>query len=101
MGDEAPKSAYELAMEKLRRQDEAAGVQAVDLTATQVAAIADARRAYEAGVAQCRIMHRSALAAAADEKSREEIRANHRRDLGRLAGDRDRRIERIRRGEAS
>ena len=101
MADGAPKSAYELAMEKLRRQDEAAGVQAAGLSASQVAAIAEARRACEAAVAQCRIMHESALAAAADEKAREEIRANHRRDLGRLASDRDRRIERIRRGEES
>ena len=101
MADGAPKSAFELAMEKLKRRDEAAGVQAVDLSAAQVAAIADARRIYGARVAECSIMHQSAMAAAADAKARDEIQANHRRDLARFVTDRDRRIERIRRGEAS
>ena len=39
MSDGAPKSAFELAMEKLRRQDEAAGVEAVALTEAQRDAI--------------------------------------------------------------
>ena len=99
MTDGAPKSAYELAMEKLKRQDEAAGVEAVELTPAQLEAIAETRRACEARVAECRILHRSALAGAADPQAVEEIEANHRRDLARFASDRDKRIERIRRGE--
>ena len=99
MGDGAPKSAYELAMEKLKRQDEADGVEAVELTPAQIEAIADARRAYQARVAECRILHRSALTGAADVQALQELEANHRRDLARFASDRDKRIERIRRGE--
>ena len=66
MGDGAPKSAYELAMEKLKRQDEAAGVESVALTPVQIEAIAEARRGYEARVAESHILHRSAVAGAAD-----------------------------------
>ena len=101
MADGAPKSAYELAMEKLKRQDEAAGVESVELSPAQIEEIAEARRAWEARVAECRILHRSAVAGAADAQALEEIEANHRRDLARFATDRDRRIERIRRGETS
>ena len=101
MADGAPKSAYELAMEKLKRQDEADGVEAVELTAAQVAAIAEARKTCEARVAESRILHQSALAGAADVEALREIEANHRRDLARFASDRDKRIERIRRGDWS
>ena len=83
-------------MEKLKRQDEADGVETVALTAAQREAIAEVRRAYEAQVAECRILHQSALAAAVEPAAREEIEANHRRDLGRFATDRDRKIARIR-----
>ncbi len=100
MADGAPKSAYELAMEKLKRRDKAAGVEAVELTPAQIEAIAEARKTYEARVAECRILHQSALAGATDVQALQEIEANHRRDLARFAGDRDKRIERIRRGEA-
>ena len=95
MADGAPKSAFELAMEKLKRQDEAAGVEAVALTEAQREAIAEVRRTCEAQVAECRILHQSALAAV-EPAAREELEANHRRDLGRFAADRDRKIERIR-----
>ena len=83
-------------MEKLRRQDEADGVETVALTAAPREAIAEVRRAYEAQVAECRILHQSALAAAVEPAAREEVEANHRRDLGRFATDRDRKIARIR-----
>lgn len=101
MADGAPKSAYELAMEKLKRKDEAAGVAAVELTPAQLEAIAEARRTCEARVAECRILHQSALAGAVDAQAVEELEANHRRDLARFAADRDKRVERIRRGEIS
>ncbi len=98
MADGAPRSAFELAMEKLKRQDEVAGVEVVALTEAQREAIADVRRTYEALVAECRILHQSALAAAVEPAAREELEANHRRDLGRFAADRDRKIARIREG---
>ncbi len=98
MTDGAPKSAFDLAMEKLKRQDAAAGVEAVALTAAQREAIAEVRRAYEAQVAESRILYESARAAPMEPAAREELEANHRRDLGRFATDRDRKIARIRDG---
>lgn len=98
MADGAPKSAFELAMEKLRRQDEATGVETVALTDAQREEIAEVRRAYEAQVAESRILHQSALATTVEPAAREELEANHRRDLGRFATDRDRKIARIRDG---
>ena len=92
----APKSAFELAMEKLKRQDEAAGVAPVALTAAQREAITEARRVYEARTAECRILFQSALATAVEPAAREELEANYRRDLARLATDRDKQIARVR-----
>ena len=100
MSDGAPKSAFELAMEKLRRQDEAAGVEAVALSDDQVAAIAEARSTYAAQIAECEILLSSALATTFEPEAREELQANHRRDLARFATERDRRIARIRGGDA-
>lgn len=96
----APKSAFELAMEKLKRRDEEAGVETAALTDAQREAIADVRRAYDAQVAERRILHQSALAKTLEPEARQELEANHRRDLGRFAADRDRKIARIREGAA-
>lgn len=96
MTNGAPKSAYELAMEKLQAQDEATGTGAGELTTEQVTAIAAARRDYEANVAECRILHESAMATTFDPAAREELEANYRRDLAHFTTDRDKKIERIR-----
>jgi len=94
-----PKSAYELAMEKLKAQDEAIGTSAGELTAEQMTAISAARRDYEANVAECRILHESAMATTFDPAAREELEANYRRDLARFETNRDKKIKRIRSGE--
>ena len=56
--DGAPKSRLELVMEKLRQQDEAKGITQVTLTDAQREAIAEARKQYDARVAQRRIIER-------------------------------------------
>ena len=99
MSDGAPKSAIELAMEKLKQQDEASGLDPVELTEAQTQAIAAARRNYDAQVAECRILHESAMATTLEPDAREELGANYRRDLARCATDRDKKIERVRKGE--
>lgn len=96
----APKSAFELAMEKLKRRDKEAGVETAALTDAQREAIADVRRAYDAQVAERRILRQSALAKTLEPEARQELEANHRRDLGQFAADRDRKIARIREGAA-
>ena len=59
MSDEAPKSALELAMERLKKKDADAGVVEHKLTGEQKAAIAEARSVHEARVAELQILHRS------------------------------------------
>lgn len=102
VADTGPKSAVELALERLRRQDAEAGGAAADggvLTDDQKQAIAAARRDYEAKVAEAEILMRSKLAAVFDPEGRQEIEANHRRDLGQFASARDRKIAAIRKGD--
>lgn len=96
MTDGAPKSALELAMERLRRQDETAGVAEPPLTDEQKQAIAEARNVCEAKVAELKILHQSKLATTWEPEARAKLEDEHRRDLERVTGDRDRKIKDIR-----
>ena len=93
---EAPKSAFELAMEKLKKKDVEAGVEAQVLTEAQRTAIAEAKSVYEARVAERRIMHQSAVLAVFDPAELAERGPELRRDLERFASDRDAKIKKIR-----
>jgi hypothetical protein len=95
----APKSAYELAMEKLRKKDADAGVEEQILTEEQRQAIAEARSLHDARVAERRIMHQSTMLGLLDSAEREEREAEFRRDLERFASDRDAKIRKIREGQ--
>jgi len=95
---DAPKSALELVMERLKKKDAEAGVQETPLTDAQRAAIADARSVYESRVAERRIMHDSAVAGIFDPAERAERDAELRRDLERFESERDAKIKRIREG---
>jgi hypothetical protein len=97
--DSAPKSAYELAMERLRKKDEDAGVSAQVLTDAQREAIAEARRVAEAKVAEAQIMHRSRAAALGDPAERAAAEDALRRDVQRIRDDCDRKIGKIRTGQ--
>lgn len=92
----APKSAYELAMEKLRKKDADAGIEETPLTDPQRQAIAEARSVHDARVAERRIMHQSAITATLDPVEIEAREAEFRRDLDRFATDRDAKIKQIR-----
>jgi hypothetical protein len=98
VADEPPKSAYELAMERLRKKDQEAGVEERRVTDEQRAAIADIRRVYEARVAEREILHRSKMAETADPEARAKLEDEYRRDRERLATDRDRKLDEARRG---
>lgn len=93
---DAPKSALELAMERLRRKDAESGIEETPLTDAQREEIAEARRVFEARVAERRIMHQSALASLFDPAERAQRDEEFRRDLDRFATDRDSKIRRIR-----
>jgi len=94
--DEAPKSAYELAMERLRKKDREEGVEERPLTDEQRAAIAEARRVAEARMAEREILHQSALRKALDPEAVATLEEEYRRDRERIASDRDGKIRGIR-----
>ena len=96
MSDDAPKSAYELAMERLRQKDKEGSVEERPLTAKQKAAIAEARQFHQAKVAEREILHQAALAAARTHEEVEKLNEELRRDRDRFARDLDRKIAEIR-----
>ena len=96
MPDEAPKSAYELAMERLRRQDAEQGIEERAVTDEQKAEIAEVRRVYAARVAEAEILYKSTMMTLPDPEARLKLEAEHRRDLQRLQDDRERRLAKIR-----
>lgn len=97
--DEAPKSAWELALAKLEQKDRDAGVETMPLSEGQRARIAELRQVYEAKLAECEILHRSALRrSAGDPEALEKLEEEYRRDRERIGSEREARIERVRRG---
>jgi hypothetical protein len=98
MNEGGPKSAYELAMERLRKKDEDAGIVRRDVTEADKAAIAEIRSFYQAKIAEIELRHQAAAAAIFDPAERETLEAEYRRDRERLSNVRDRKIENIRAG---
>jgi len=94
--DTGPKSAYELAMERLRQKDKEGGVVERPLTAEQKTAIAEARRVYEAKVAEREILHRDAMRHAKSVEEIQKLNEEFTRDRDRYGRDRDRKIAEIR-----
>jgi hypothetical protein len=97
VSDDPPKSAYELAMERLRRQDRESGTTGErPLDDRQKAAIAEARKVAEARFAEREILFKDALRKAADLESAAALEEEYRRDRERIAYDRDKKIEEVR-----
>lgn len=96
MIDDGPKSAYEIAMERLRRKDEEAGVVRTPLSDEQRAEIAEVRSRAEARTAELKILHQSKLAGLFDPEARALLEAEHRRELQRIAEDCEAKVSRIR-----
>lgn len=98
--DEPLKSAYELAMDRLRKNDREQGIdERTPLTDEQKRTIADLRAKAEAKLAEIDIMHRKALESTAEpaelEKLEEQRQTDRRRVESRLESD----VARVRRGE--
>ena len=96
MSDEAPKSAYELAMERLKKKDQDEGVAETSVTDAQRKAIAEANSVCQARLAEREILFKSKIAAVPDPEARESLEQEYRRDRERITSDRDRKIEEIR-----
>ena len=69
MAEGGPKSAYELAMERLRQKDAEAGIEHKALTEEQKAAIAEARNLCEAKLAEREVLYRSAATKTLDPQA--------------------------------
>ncbi len=96
--DEAPKTAYELALERLRQKDREQGIEERPLSDEQRARIAELRRVYEARLAEREILHHSSLRKAAhDPEAVEKLEEEYRRDRERIGAERDRKLEQARR----
>ena len=96
--DEAPKTAYELILERLKQKDRADGVSQRTLTAAQKAKIAELRKVYAAKLAEREILHQGDRRKAADPEALEQLEEDYRRDRERIASERDRKIDEVRSG---
>ncbi len=101
MSDDAPKTAYELAMERLRQKDKETGVDDGPLADAQKAAITEIRQFYKAKSAEIEILHQAALRKARTREEIEQLNENLRRDNERLASERDRKIAETRKKASS
>ena len=94
--DERPKSAVELAMERMRRKDADSGVTEHATTDEQKALIAEARSLHASKIAEAEILHRAKVGTLADPQERAQIEELYRRDLARLHDDLERKIAKVR-----
>ena len=95
----APKSSFDLAMERLQAADREAGIEQKPLDDAQKAAIAEARSIAASRLAEREILFKDALKRVSDPLEREKAEEAYQIDRSRIEADRDRAIERIRGGE--
>jgi hypothetical protein len=96
MAEGAPKSAYELAMERLKSRDAEAGIEHKPITDEQKAAIAEIRNFYQAKLAELDVLHHGKLKTVLDPEERAARESEYRRDRERLNSERDAKIEKAR-----
>jgi hypothetical protein len=96
--DKGVKSAYELAMERFKKQDKEAGVERKPLTDQQKAAIAEIRNFYEAKLAEADLLHQDKMLTTLDPNERAARDEEYRRDRERLSSERDAKIAKARAG---
>ena len=93
---DAPKSSFDLAMERLRASDPA-GANEKPLTAAQKEEIAEARRVAAARLAELEILFKDAMKKNLEPAEREKAEGEYQIDRQRINDDRDRALEAIRR----
>jgi hypothetical protein len=96
--DDAPKSAYEIILERLKKRDRDDGVEDRPVTDEQRARIAEVRKVYEARLAEREILYQSARRKAQDLEELDRLEQEYRRDRERIASERDRKIDEVRAG---
>lgn len=98
-GADGLKSRLELAMERFRLEDEAAGGDRAPITEARKAAIAEVRNLYEAKLAEMDILHQGKLRMPLDPEIYHAIDAEYRSERARLASERDAKIEQARKAD--
>ncbi len=95
---DAPKTSYELAMERLRAADPAASKKEKPLTSAQKEKIAEARRVAAARLAESELLLNDPLKQLRDPVEQEKAEREYQIDRQRINDDLDRAIDAIRRG---
>jgi hypothetical protein len=95
--DDAPKSAYELAMARLRKKDAEEGVADTPPTEAQRKDIAEIKKVYEARLAEREILYHASRRKARDPEGLATLEEEYRRDRERIQSERDRKLEDARR----
>jgi hypothetical protein len=94
MSDEgAPKSAYEIAMEKLKARG---GFEERKLTDKQKAVIADIRSRYRARIAETEIQHQSKVKTVSSYEELEKLQAELAREKDRLNSEMEEKVQEVR-----
>ena len=96
MASDGPKTALELAMERLRQKDREAGVAERPLTDDQKAKIAEIRNFYDAKLAEREILHQAALRKAQSHEEVAKLNDELGQDRDRLQRERDRKVAEVR-----
>src|SRR2546423_41256 len=94
--NQAPKSAYELAMERLKKKDADEGVERKPITDAQKAAIAEIRTFYESNLAEVDLLLLGRMRASFSPAERHKLEEEYRRDRERLTNERESKIEKAR-----
>ncbi len=99
--DSPPKSAYELAMERLTAQDHAEGIETRPLTDSQKKEIAELRQKAKAGLAELEILRDKSIADALGKPEElAEIEAHYKVDRRRIQSRVEDDVAQIKAGES-
>jgi hypothetical protein len=93
---DAPKSAYELAMERLRALDRESGVAEAKISEAQKREISEARRVATARLAEREILFKDVMRKTQDPAEREKAEREYQIDRQRINDDCERAMESIR-----
>ena len=94
--DTGPKTAYEVAMERLRKKDADAGIERQVVTPAQKVAVAEIRSLYEGKLAQLEVVFEGQMRSLFDPAEREAVEGQYRRDRERLNAERDAKVAKAR-----
>ena len=93
------KTAFELAMERLKAEDREAGTKETPLSPKQKKAIAEARRIASSRLAECEILFKDSMKKTADPDARAAAEREYQIDRQRINDDCERAVEEIRSGK--